>query len=918
MGVPAEVAAARESDRFGKFVRTAQIGSGGMGEVWKAWDVELGRWVALKFLRAGQTDEIARFKREAQTAAKLSHPNIAAIYEVSEDRGHHFIAMQFIDGVTLKKVPKRDRNVIAGYVRDAARAVGYGHSQGIIHRDLKPENVMVADGHVFVTDFGLARPAHGATQLTRTGDVVGTPDYMSPEQAGGEPLDAGTDVWSLGATLYELLAGGPPFHGANSLDTMLRIREEEPVPPRKSDPTIDADLETIVLKCLEKPRDRRYVTATALAADLDRWIRREPILARRAGVLTLVGRRLSRKKAAVTLAAVAALALIVGAGGVWLLRAKDRRLAEQQEALRRRESELIAALRRTAEATLEAALAVRRNGDLPGMLKHAERLREDCERVLRELPRAAEPHCLMGRMARALLRDADALAHQEKALALDPGLASARYERAILNSLEYGRLHQRAIEDARSLDGAPTAAAARALAPPSRADIERADPRLAALRKAVEQDARWLAQHSGIDDSAARTVQGVLAFYARDFDVASHDLRTAVDLDPLREEAWAMLGLALLERSRAVTDATQHEARLDDAIRTFAEAARRDRGYLPAVSWLAEVHAARGRLLAEFGRDPSADWSAAEKAYDEALALAPTDADGLNGRGRVRSSRGLWSMGRGGDPEPAWRDAEADFEAALRHDSGDLRARCALAALEGYRAVLEIYRGGNPLPSMTRGEFQLTEALALRPGHDALLTQRAGIRVNRALFAIRARRDPIPDFAAAEEDFTEAIRRNRESYSAWLGRSTLRTNRGAWRDTQSGDPDADYAAAEEDVGEAIRINPNTPDPWRARARLRTNRGVRTAARNGDPRPDWTAAEEDFDQALRRNPSDAQNWCERAEFRRNRALWFEGRDDDAARREFAAATQDYEAALRLNAHLEQTIRPWLEECRKKSR
>jgi len=917
MGVPAEVAAARESDRFGKFVRTVQIGSGGMGEVWKAWDVDLGRWVALKFLRSGQGDEIARFKREAQTAAKLSHPNIAAIYEVSEDRGHPFIAMQFIDGVTLKRVPRRDRRAIAACLRDAARAVGYGHAQGIIHRDLKPENVMVADGHVFVTDFGLARPAHGATQLTRTGDVVGTPDYMSPEQAGGEPLDAGTDVWSLGATLYELLTDGLPFHGANGIETMLRIREAEPVPPRKLDPTIDPDLETIVLKCLEKPRDRRYVTATALAADLDRWIRREPILGRRAGMLTRIVRRLSRKKAVVTLAAVAALALIVGVAGVWLLRAKDRRLAEQQEALRRRESELIAALRRTAEATLDAALALRRGADLPGMQKHAERLRLDCERVLRELPRAAEPHCLMGRMERALLRDADALAHQERALALDPGLASARYERAILNSLEYGRLHRLAIETARSVDGPLTAAAARELPPPSRDDVERADPRLAPRRKAVEEDARWLAGHAGIDDAAARTVQGILAYYAQDYDIASHDLRTAVDLDPSREEAWAMLGLALIERMRTVTDGGQREARLDEIVRTFADAARRDRGYLPAVSGLAEVHALRASFVAELGRDPSGDWSAAEKAYDDALALAPNDADGLNGRGRVRTSRALWLMGRGGDPEPSWRDAEGDFEAALRRDAGDLRARCGLAALEGYRAVLQIYTGGHPLPAMARGELQLTEALALRPGDAGLLTQRAGIRVNRALFAIRARRDPLPDFAAAEEDFAEAIRRNRESYAAWYGRAMLRTNRGAWRDTEGGDPDADYAAAEEDAGQAIRINANSPDAWRARARLRANRGLRTVARSGDPRPDWTAAQDDFDRALAVNPNEAQNWFERAEFRRNRATWLEGRDDAAARREFALAVGDYEAALRLNAHLERSIRPGLEECRRKS-
>src|SRR5262245_17530643 len=264
--LPAEVAKAADlpGNHVGKFVRVHAIGAGGMGEVWSAWDTELRRWVALKFLNSKSRDEIARFEREAQTAAKLSHPNIAAVYAVGEDSGRPYIALQLIRGRTLAVFPRDDRRVLVEFLRQAALAVHYAHGEGVIHRDLKPHNLMVegdpAKRHdakefrVYVMDFGLAKEARGESSLSVSGTVLGTPSYMPPEQARGllNAVDARSDVYALGATLYELLTGRPPFKHENVYELLKQVVEEEPRPLRKVNPSVDADLETVVLRCLEK------------------------------------------------------------------------------------------------------------------------------------------------------------------------------------------------------------------------------------------------------------------------------------------------------------------------------------------------------------------------------------------------------------------------------------------------------------------------------------------------------------------------------------------------------------------------------------------------------------------------------------------------------------------------------------------
>ncbi len=370
---PREIADAPADARFGKFVRVAKVGAGAMGEVWRAWDVELSRWVALKFLKGGDDIELARFKREAQTAGNLSHPNIAAIHEVGEAQGRYFIAMQYIEGETLAKFRRDDLRLLVRLVRDAARAVAYAHAQGIVHRDLKPDNLMVTtragEHHVVVTDFGLARAVDRTSNLTASNVIMGTPQYMSPEQAGANRYDERSDVYSLGVTLYELTTGRVPFDGRTILDTLRRIQDEEPTPPRQLIRSFDSDLETVILKSIEKDPANRYATADMLAKDLTRWLDGEPIGARAADSWTRLRKSMVKRRGLLAGAGLVIAGIAVAAAMVVPQMRRDRM---EREAAQRREGAL-----RELGALWTQILVARQGLRMPS--ENAARVREKVE-----------------------------------------------------------------------------------------------------------------------------------------------------------------------------------------------------------------------------------------------------------------------------------------------------------------------------------------------------------------------------------------------------------------------------------------------------------------------------------------------------------------------------------------------------------
>lgn len=535
------------------------VARGGSGEVWKAWDRRLRRWVAAK----RTTVSLRKLEREAQAAARLSHPNIVPIYRVSD----RWIVMPFIEGRTLAEVRLSARRA-AEAVRDAALAVHHAHRRGVIHRDLKPGNLMMdVEGRVWVLDFGLA----WCTDQTATAGVTGTPGYMSPEQASGSAVDARSDVYALGATLYHLLVGRPPFEGASFAEIVRKVIEADATVPSH----VPGELRAIVLKAMEKDPGRRYQSAAELAADLQRWLGGEPVVARPS---SRVVRRLRRHAGKLVLSAI--VGIIAGAG-----------FAERQRALE--------TMRQTAATSLQTALRLRRQGHVDAM----RALLAPMEAAYRAAPGTAEVEYLMGRMHRALMNEARALEHYERALARDPGLQPARYERLVLRAKRYVRERQRGHTDE-------------------------------SLGRAIREDA------SAVSHPAAR---GIVLFVEGRYAEAQQELQAAVQRDPLAEDAWELLAQAAYAQA-------YWEARADQwlqAEEAFSRALEHDRGYLPL--WL-------GRGDVRFRRG---DLDGAEADFTEALRLDPACVDALLYRAVVRSHRAIQHR-RAED----WNGAEADYRKA--------------------------------------------------------------------------------------------------------------------------------------------------------------------------------------------------------------------------------------------------------------
>ena len=320
------VRAAELLGELGDYELLEEVGRGGQGVVFRARQKSLNRTVALKVISLGQwasKAHLKRFRLEAEAAARLEHPGIVPIHEVGERDGSCYFSMKFIEGGQLDEVARREPIPIRRAVElmaNVARTVHYAHEHGILHRDIKPGNILLdAKGEPHLTDFGLARLLETESSVTQTLDVLGTPSYMAPEQAVGNnaAVSSATDVYGLGAVLYQLLTGQPPFAGGTTYETIKLLLDTEPRQPRLLNPKIDRDLSTICLKCLQKDPKRRYPSALALAEDLERWLKHEPIQARRTGIFTR-GRKWVRRKPAVAalIASLVAFAAAIG-WNVW-------------------------------------------------------------------------------------------------------------------------------------------------------------------------------------------------------------------------------------------------------------------------------------------------------------------------------------------------------------------------------------------------------------------------------------------------------------------------------------------------------------------------------------------------------------------------------------------------------------------------
>jgi len=668
---PPEVEEARKDPRFvrGKYVLLRELGRGGMGTVWLAWQTDLMRYAAIKYLMSTTPEDLARFQREAQTAGRLSHPNIVAVHEVgthfADGTDRPYIAMEFIDGGTLsdsvRKRQARIRDHVA-VIKAAAEAVHYAHSKGVVHRDMKPQNILIAkDGRVFVTDFGLARVIGSASSLSATGALMGTPDYMSPEQASGQTrtIGAKSDVYSLGATLYFVLTGKPPFSGANAGETLAKVIWDDPTSPRQRNREVPGDLETICLRAMEKEPERRYESAGAMAIDLGRWLEGEAIHARPASWTTMVWRRVRKHRMAATLAAVLAVVLPVG---VWMAVALGTRGAEERARRERRQAAMadFEAGREAYETAFKRSLTS----------KTLEPLLEPLVEALRRLSRAAkadpdfvDAHELLGH---AFALNGDSVRAEEaytRALELDPDRTTALLERGKIriwtcitsttNSHGYfvqGRWRE------------------------TRQEVAGLEERIAAARQDFERAARRRGSSREV-----RCAEALLAHLMDDRERAVELLREVVrsnDTDPVLSFALAYAELKM--------------GNLQDAADGVSNVLR----YRPW-SW-------RAQLLAAFILGVNDQHEEALDRIDRALAIKP-DAGGA----REQRALALVRLHRYAEAERTLEGLSGESAALL-----DVRAKLAVA-----------------LSRPEEAERDLTALLALSPNVPDVWCDRADVRV---------------------------------------------------------------------------------------------------------------------------------------------------------------------------------------------
>lgn len=519
--VPPEVSPHLEDParNLAEFVLVSRLGRGGAGEVWKAWDRRLGRWVAIKRPSSppDSREDRERFHREAAAVARLIHPRIVPVYRTSGPEESPFIAMQYVEGAPLEgtRLPLREA---LETVRAAALAADYAHRQGVVHRDLKPGNLLRdSAGNTWVLDFGLAALLESTERITATGAAAGTPEYMSPEQARGDrrAREATTDVYGLGATLYALLAGKPPFTGGSIAEIVTRVERDDPVPLRRLDPSLPADVETVVARAMDKDPARRYPTAAALAEDLRRLLEGEPVAAHPEGAAHRLWRKAVRHRAAAgPFAAAAAAVLAVSAWALWGLRE------------RRAEARALGLLERARPALEKASAALYdRGADFEAHRRALGEARALAEEAVRLAPGLALGHHRLGEAWELLGAYDRAEEAWKKAVELDPRFGPAHFRlgrvlmtRAYLASLDlwHGRKiapegERMALEAARAIEAAQ-------------------------------------AEGSGFDhDLQRQAAAAMLAWLRRDRDTARRVCRAALDHfgnRPGSEEFHWLLGLA--------------------------------------------------------------------------------------------------------------------------------------------------------------------------------------------------------------------------------------------------------------------------------------------------------------------------------------------------------------------------------------
>ncbi|WP_257978931.1 serine/threonine-protein kinase [Corallococcus exiguus] len=735
----------------GHYTLLALLGRGGMGEVHKAWDRRLSRTVALKFVRGADPDRVMRFLQEARAQARIDHPNVCAVYEVGHAEGRDYIAMQLIEGQRLDHVagglslPEKVQ-----LMREVAAAMHEAHRLGVIHRDLKPGNILVRrqeDGRCVpvVMDFGLAHESGLEQGLTRSGAVMGTPAYMSPEQAQGETraVDRRSDVYGLGATLHELLAGAPPFSDKTLLGTLNKVLHEEAPPLRTLVPHLPGDLEVIVLKCLSKDPEQRYPSARALAEDLGRYIDGEPILGQRPGLLLRLWRRARKHRTLVAVSAVSLSSILVlsALGVTSSLEARHARL--QSEGRARMAEQLGQQVK-----DLEWFLRMAYTAPLHDTRREQQLVRERMARIASwghtlGAPGDALVQYALGRGHLALHELEQA--HEALTRARQKGLDSPELHHALGRVL--GERYHQAMEEARR-GGDPTWVAVR--------------------QRAVEeqylQPALQSLEHSRVLElESPRYLEGLIAFYRRDYDAASRAAMLAEAEAPWLYEARKLAGDVAHARAMEQLERGEYDAArsgLREARRLHERAVELGRSDARSYEALAEVGLQEAELDRRQGQSPHLSLEKALAAAEQGIQAAPSRGAGYTRKAfiLINRYRAANPGGEGLDPKRILTDCLATASRAVELSPRDIQAHDILGVGYFFQGLQASWEGRDPEPAWDEAISRLGRALELQPQYPWGLNDLSLVHRWRGNRQRERGEDPSASYAEAERLLRLAVR----------------------------------------------------------------------------------------------------------------------------------------------------------------
>jgi eukaryotic-like serine/threonine-protein kinase len=909
------------------------IGEGGMGRVYKAKDPRLNRFVALKFIRGDDPELMERFLREAQAQALIEHRNVCKVYEVGEVEGRSYIAMQYIEGVSLKDANEEmnlEQKLRA--MKCVSEGLHEAHRLGLIHRDIKPSNIMVerdSEGqfHPYVMDFGLVRQVDAEGQTT-TGTIVGTPSYMSPEQARGESrkLDRRSDVYSLGAALYALLAGRPPFQGESGVEVILKMLKGEPEPICSIDAGIPVEIETIVMKCLQKEPQMRYESAKALAEDLQRYLDGEPIKGRRASWTYWAAKKAKKHKTIVATIALASIAVIaLGGMGVnaSLKAARQTELAQQFG----QEVEKIDSIMRY--AYMLPLHDVRREEKLV-------RLRmKKIEEQINEIGRAAEGpgSYALGRGYLVLREEKKAKGYLERAL--KKGYRTTEVNFALGQAI--GALYQKELEAAERIGN-------KELREARKIEIEK-QYRAPALE--------YLRMSAGAQAESPAYIEGLIAFYEKRYGDALEKAETAFNQVPWLYEAKKLEGDVYVMAGNEKRDkgnyqgAKEEYERAEEAYRAVMEIAHSDETVYEGVCGrhinVMIVEGMRGGSLKEafeqalaacdkalqsdpesgeaysnkseiywrwgsyqllHGKDPQMALEKAIEMGQQAVQWNSQTVDPYNNLGIAYLTRGEYEMGRGSDPRLSLDRAVESFQKAIQINPNYAYAYVNMGNAYEKRGEYELAQGLDPRPSVDRAVESFQKAIQINPNNGNFYNNLGIAYETRGEYEMERGLDPRPSLDRAVESYQKAIQIT-PNYAAYNNLGTVYWTKTLYLLEHGINPEAALSEGRAALQKSIRINPSNFEAYLTRGDIELV-AARGAMRRGEsPKPAFEKAVAAFHRALELNSQNAEIYQAKADLHRRQAEWRIGRKEQP-QEEIRQGLMMAEKALSINPQTAQAV------------